>query len=167
MKKSKLKCFCIYAADTISRQHLHDQKYLQWMHARQFWMLYYRLLIFCLTLNCSNRGRLDLAVLFIVSTPNRQNRNQVCWNICAGVHRILVLHLPRWCRQNSYVTCSKTGWRSTACMCENLCISWFIPVPSFTCFRWLFWHTRSTLKLLNQVRPSSLRKTILQLNKPD
>ena len=28
---------------------------------------------------------------------------------CAGV-----LHLPRWCRQNSHVTCSKIRWRSTA-----------------------------------------------------
>ena len=26
-------------------------------------------------------------------------------------------------------------------------------MPSFTCFRWLFWRTPSTLKLLNQVRP--------------
>ena len=33
------------------------------------------------------RGRLDLAVLFTPSTPNRQNRNQVRWNICAGVRR--------------------------------------------------------------------------------
>ena len=33
------------------------------------------------------RGRLDLAVPFTPSIPNRQNRNQVCWNICAGVHR--------------------------------------------------------------------------------
>ena len=33
------------------------------------------------------RGRLDLAVLFTPSTPNRQNRNQVRWNICAGVLR--------------------------------------------------------------------------------
>ena len=32
-------------------------------------------------------GRLDLAVPFTPSTPNRQNRNQVCWNICAGVRR--------------------------------------------------------------------------------
>ena len=30
-------------------------------------------------------GRLDLAVLFTPSTPNRQNRNQVRWNTCAGV----------------------------------------------------------------------------------
>ena len=28
--------------------------------------------------------RLDLAVLFTPSTPNRQNRNQVRWNTCAG-----------------------------------------------------------------------------------
>ena len=33
------------------------------------------------------RGRLDLAVLFTSSTPNRQNRNQVRWNTCAGVLR--------------------------------------------------------------------------------
>ena len=26
---------------------------------------------------------------------------------------------------------------------------------NFTCFRWLFWRTPSTLKLLNQVRPGS------------
>ena len=32
-------------------------------------------------------GRLDLAVLFSPSTPNRQNRNQVRWNTCAGVRR--------------------------------------------------------------------------------
>ena len=25
-----------------------------------------------------------------------------------------VLHLPRWCRQNSHMTCSKIRWRSTA-----------------------------------------------------
>ena len=34
-----------------------------------------------------SRGRLDFAVLFTPSTPNRQNRNKVCWNTCAGVHR--------------------------------------------------------------------------------
>ena len=34
-----------------------------------------------------SRGRLDLAVPFTPSTPNRQNMNQVCWNICAGVRR--------------------------------------------------------------------------------
>ena len=52
--------------------------------------------------------RLDLAVPFTPFTPNRQNRNHVCWNICAGVLRLL--RLPRWCRQNSHVTCSKTRW---------------------------------------------------------
>ena len=39
-------------------------------------------------------------------------------------------------------------------------IAWFTPeysrVPSFACFRWLFWRTPRTLKLLNQVRPCSL-----------
>ena len=34
-----------------------------------------------------SRGRLDLAVLFTPSTPNRQNRKQVRWNTCAGVRR--------------------------------------------------------------------------------
>ena len=38
-------------------------------------------------LSLSSWGRLDLAVLFTPSTPNRQNRNQVRWNICAGVRR--------------------------------------------------------------------------------
>ena len=33
------------------------------------------------------RDRLDLAVLFTPSTPNRQNWNQVRWNTCAGVRR--------------------------------------------------------------------------------
>ena len=32
-------------------------------------------------------GRLDLAVLLTPSTSNRQNRNQVRWNTCAGVRR--------------------------------------------------------------------------------
>ena len=34
-----------------------------------------------------NWGRHDLAVPFTPSTLNSQNRNQVCWNICAGVRR--------------------------------------------------------------------------------
>ena len=38
-------------------------------------------------MNFETQGRLDLAVLFTPFTPNRQNRNQVCWNICAGVCR--------------------------------------------------------------------------------
>ena len=63
-----------------------------------------------------------------------------------------VLCLTRWCRQNSYVICTKTRWRITACMYGNLCIAWLTPeyseVPTFTCFRWLFWRTPSTLKLL-------------------
>ena len=34
-----------------------------------------------------SRGGLDLAVLFTTFTPNKQNRNQVLWKICAGVLR--------------------------------------------------------------------------------
>ena len=30
-------------------------------------------------------------------------------------------------------------------------------MPSFACFRWLFWRTPRTLKLLNQVRPRCFR----------
>ena len=41
---------------------------------------------------------------------NRQNINQVHWNICAGVLR------RRVCGQNSQVICSETRWRSIACM---------------------------------------------------
>ena len=32
-------------------------------------------------------ARLDLAVLFTPSTPDRQNRNQVRWKTCAGVRQ--------------------------------------------------------------------------------
>ena len=80
-----------------------------------------------------SRGRLDLDVLFTPSTLNRQNRKQVRWNICAGV----VLRLPRWCRQNSHVTCPKKDGGSLPACAEIFCIAWFIPeyskVPSFTC----------------------------------
>ena len=53
-------------------------------------------------------------------------------------------------------------------------IAWFTSeyskVPSFACFRWLFWRTPRTLKLLNQVRPclqpctSGLNKKITRGN---
>ena len=72
-------------------------------------------------------GRLDLAVLF---TPSTSNRNQVRWNLWltyAGV-----LRLPRWCRQNSHVTCPKKRWGITACMRGILCTG-VLQVPSFTC----------------------------------
>ena len=129
-------------------------RFLIWL-VRNILKCYCSLSIFNLDDNVFTWGRLDLAVPFTPSTPNRQNRNQVCWNICAGVRRSTPF--SRWCRQNSHVTCSKTRWGITASMYGNICIAWFIPeyskVPSFTCFRWLFWRTPSTLKLLNQVRP--------------
>ena len=67
------------------------------------------------------KGGLHLAVPFIPFTPNRQNRNQVCLNICAGVLRLL--RLPRLCRKNSHVTCSKKRWWSTANKVLRFCPS--------------------------------------------
>ena len=61
-----------------------------------------------------SRGGLDLADLAVPYTPftlNRQNRNQVCWNICSSI--LQLLYLPRLCGQNSHVTCFKTRWWST------------------------------------------------------
>ena len=37
-------------------------------------------------------------------------------------------------------------------------------MPSFACFRWLFWRTQCTLKLLNQVRPISQYLSSVQEN---
>ena len=52
-----------------------------------------------------NRGGLDLAVPFTPFTPIDRTEIE-CWSICTGV--LWLLGLPRWCRQNSHVTCSKT-----------------------------------------------------------
>ena len=38
----------------------------------------------------------------------------------------------------------------------RLIYSEYSKVPSFACFRWLFWRTQSTLKFLNQVRPMTM-----------
>ena len=56
----------------------------------------------------------DLIKLFSLLHLLRTGRTQIkdTGNICAGV--LHLLHLPRWCRQNSHVTCSKTSWHSTA-----------------------------------------------------
>ena len=54
-------------------------------------------------------GGLDLAVLFPLRTGRTENK-------CAGTPVLAyagVLHLPRWCRQNSHLTSSKIRWRST------------------------------------------------------
>ena len=66
------------------------------------------------------RGRLDLAVLFTPSTPNRQNRNQVRWNICAGVSR----STPSFeVVQTGHVTCSKKDGGSLPACAEIFCIA--------------------------------------------
>ena len=70
-----------------------------------------------------------------------------------------VLRLPRWCRQNSHVTCSKKYGGSLPACVEIFCIAWFIPeyskVPSFTCLCGCSGVRRVLYKLLNQVRPGS------------
>ena len=79
----------------------------------------------------------DLIKLFPLLLPLRTGRTEIK---CAGTSVLAyagVLRIPRWCRQNSHVTCSKTRWRSTASMCGHICIAWFITeyskVLSFTC----------------------------------
>ena len=101
------------------------------------------------------RGRLDLAVLFTPSTPNRQNRNQVHWNICAGV---------RWSTPSSEVVQTEQSrdlfqkrWRIIACMRGNilyrLIYSGVLRSAQFYLFMWLFWRTPSTLKIAKSSPP--------------
>ena len=82
-----------------------------------------------------SRGRLDLAVLFTPSTPNRQNRNQVRWNICAGVHRSTPSSAVVQTEQSRDLF--QKRWRITACMrgyiLYRLIYSGVLQVPSFTC----------------------------------
>ena len=100
-------------------------------------------------------GRLDLAVLFTPSTPNRQNRNQVRWNICAGV---------RWSTPSFEVVQTEQSrdlfqkrWRIIACMCGNilyrLIYSGVLKSAQFYLFMWLFWRTPSTLKIAKSSPP--------------
>ena len=81
------------------------------------------------------RGRLDLAVLFTPSTPNRQNRNQVRWNICAGVRRSTTSSEVVQTEQSRDLF--QKRWRITACMrgyiLYRLIYSGVLRVPSFTC----------------------------------
>ena len=65
----------------------------------------------------------DLIKLFPLLLPLRTGRTEIK---CAGTSVLAyagVLRIPRWCRQNSHVTCSKTRWRSTAIMCKIICIA--------------------------------------------
>ena len=62
----------------------------------------------------------DLVLLFPLLLPLRTEIK------CAGTSVLAyarVLRIPRWCRQNSHVTCSRTRWQSTASMCGNICIA--------------------------------------------
>ena len=96
-----------------------------------------------------SKGRLNLAVHFTPSTPNRQHRNKVCWNICVPAFRGGVDKQSRDLIQNKMAERCFMYW--------DVCITWFsleyFNVPSFTYFRWLFWPILHSLKLLNQVRP--------------
>ena len=64
------------------------------------------------------KGRLDLAVLFTPSTPNRQNRNQVRWNICAGLRRSTPSFEVVQTEQSRDLL--QKRWRIIACMCGNI-----------------------------------------------
>ena len=99
-------------------------------------------------LNLSPWGRLDLAVLFTPSTPNRQNRNQVRWNIYAGVRRSTPSFEVVQTEQSRDLF--QKRWRIIACMCGNilyrLIYSVVLQSAQFYLFMWLFWRTPSTLK---------------------
>ena len=101
------------------------------------------------------RGRLDLAVLFTPSTPNRQNRNQVRWNICAGVHRRTPSFEVVQTEQSRDLF--QKRWRIIACMCGNnlyrLIYSGVPQSAQFYLFMWLFWRTPSTLKIAKSSPP--------------
>ena len=100
-------------------------------------------------------GRLDLAVLFTPSTPNRQNRNQVRWNICAGVRRSTPPFEVVQTEQSRDLF--QKRWRIIACMCGNILyrLIYFGVLQSaqFNLFKWLFWRTPSTLKIAKSSPP--------------
>ena len=100
-------------------------------------------------------GRLDLAVLFTPSTPYRQNRNQVHWNICAGVHRSTPSSEVVQTEQSRDLF--QKRWRIIACMRGNilyrLIYSGVLQSAQFYLFIWLFWCTPSTLKIAKSSPP--------------
>ena len=108
-----------------------------------------------------NWGRLDLAVLFTPSTPNRQNRNQVRWNICAGVRRSTPSSEVVQTEQSRDLF--QKRWRITACMRGNdlyrLIYSGVLQSAQCYLFMWLFWCTPSTLNIAKSSPP--LKKSIL------
>ena len=101
------------------------------------------------------KGRLDLAVLFTPSTPNRQNKNQVRWNICAGVRRSTPSFEVVQTEQSRDLF--QKRWRIIACMSGNilyrLIYSGVLQSAQFYLFMWLFWRTPSTLKIAKSSPP--------------
>ena len=108
-----------------------------------------------------NRGRLDLAVLFTPSTPNRQNRNQVRWNICAGVRRSTPSSEVVQTEQSRDLF--QKRWRITACMRGNdlyrLIYSGVLQSAQCYLFMWLFWCTPSTLNIAKSSPPQVIYKS--------
>ena len=130
----------------------------------QHWSMFVRLMqknaslcgLFCHRLpGALPRGRLDLAVLFTPSTPNRQNRNQVRWNICAGLRRSTPSFEVVQTEQSRDLL--QKRWRIIACMCGNilyrLIYSGVLQSAQFYLFMWLFWRTPSTLKIAKSSPP--------------
>ena len=109
----------------------------------------------CFKMFKTTGGRLDLAVLFTPSTPNRQNRNQVRWNLCAGVRRSTPSFEVVQTEQSRDLF--QKRWRIIACMCGNnlyrLIYSGVPQSAQFYLFMWLFWRTPSTLKIAKSSPP--------------
>ena len=105
--------------------------------------------------NCLIKSALDLAVLFTPSTPNRQNRNQVRWNICAGVRQSTPSFEVVQTDQSRDLF--QKRWRIIACMCGNilyrLIYSGVLQSAQFYLFLSLFWRTLSTLKIAKSSPP--------------
>ena len=54
------------------------------------------------------------AVVDLITPPTPTGRTEIKWAGTLVRAFAKVLRLPRWCRQNSHVTCSKTRWQRTA-----------------------------------------------------
>ena len=111
--------------------------------------------LLCSCFNQQLWGRLDLAVLFTPSTPNRQNRNQVRWNICAGVRQSTPSFEVVQTEQSRDLF--QKRWRIIACMrgiiLFRLIYSGVLQSAQFYLFMWLFWRTPSTLKIAKSNPP--------------
>ena len=111
--------------------------------------------LLCSCFNQQLWGRLDLAVLFTPSTPNRQNRNQVRWNICAGVRQSTPSFEVVQTEQSRDLF--QKRWRIIACMLGiilfRLIYSGVLQSAQFYLFMWLFWRTPSTLKIAKSNPP--------------